>query len=198
MKNTRYCIGFIVICSILSSCVSNTKESSIDRISVPEIEFNTVDVNGLYAMKIPKFMTVTTTLQEGASLQYNNPFKGKYVTILDENKSELRTLMKTDGVMDASQSNLENYVDMRLVILKDSGISISSQTIPRKKKINGLEAYSIVVEGTSPEISERVAYFFTFLEGEKHFYTIKSWTLLDRKVAYAYEVEEMINSFKEF
>lgn len=143
-------------------------------------------------------MTMTTILQEGASLQYSNPFKEKYVTVLNENKVEMVALMKSDRVLDASKSNLENYVDMRLEFLADSGISISGRTIPNKKKINGLDAYSTVVEVSSAEISEGIAYFFTCIEGERHFYTIKSWTLSDRKDAYADEVEEMINSFKEF
>ena len=163
----------------------------------PKVNFKKVNIEDLYSMKIPDFMTVTTQLQEDASLQYSNPFKGKYVTVLDEKREDVKQFMNDFGLYDNAKSMLENYVDTRLSYLKESGISIFEETELESVMINGRKAYSVQINGTIPEVPDDIAYFFTYIEGKDHFYMITSWTLLARKSAYIDEVDEMVNSFKE-
>lgn len=199
MKKIIYILGLLALPLSFTSCFSTSGEGSFGELiaTKAEVKYNVVKINDLYSMKIPDFMTVTTQLQEDASLQYNNPFKEKYVTVLDEDREEIKTFMDDYGVYDESKSMLENYVDTRLSYLKESGISILKETDLKSEMINGRKAYSIEIDGSVPEISEDIAYFFTYVEGKDHFYMISSWTLLSRKDAYTEEVEEMAHSFKE-
>lgn len=197
MKNSINLLSLIWFCLILSSCNSPTEEGAIDKENAKsKIEYNVVEIEGLYSIKIPKFMTVTASLQHRASLQYNNPFKEKYITVLDEKKDEITSSMHDDGSFYAAKSKLENFVELRLGVFAESGISISDQTELKSKKIDGCQAYSTTVEGSFPN-REGVVYYFTFIEGDEKFYELKSWTLVERKDAYVEEVATMVNSFRE-
>ncbi|PIE87387.1 MAG: hypothetical protein CSA03_00485 [Bacteroidetes bacterium] len=199
MKKIIYTLGLLTLPFAFTACFSTSGESSLDKIiaSKPSVKYNVIKINDLYSMKVPDFMTVTKELQEDASLQYNNPFKEKYVTVLEEERDEIKTFMNDYGVYDDSKTMLENYVDTRLSYLKESGISVIEETDLKSEMINGRKAYSIEVDASVPGIPEDIAYFFTYIEGQDHFYMISAWTLLSRKDAYSEEVEEMTHSFKE-
>ena len=201
MKKIIYIFGFLTITLTLNSCFSSSSgESTLDKLDAlvaPSVEYDIVKIEDLYSMKVPKFMTVTNQLQEDASLQYNNPFKEKYVTVLGEEREEIMAFMQDYGVYDDSKSKLENYVDTRLGYLTESGISVINQTDLKSETINGRKAYSTAIDATVPDISEDISYFFTYVEGKDHFYMISSWTLLNRKDDYIDEVKEMTSSFKE-
>lgn len=197
MKKIIYSCGIVLLALSFNSCLSSGSKDAIAELATPKVEYNTVKIEGLYSMQVPAFMTVTTELQEDASLQYNNPFKEKYITVLDETKEEIMAFMSDYGVYDESKSELENYVDTRLSYLTESGIMIKNQTKLKSTTINGRKAYSTVIDASVPGISEDIAYFFTYIQGKGNFYMISAWTLLDRKSDYEEEVETMINSFKE-
>ncbi|MFK7785848.1 MAG: hypothetical protein AB8B56_12065 [Crocinitomicaceae bacterium] len=200
MKKIIYAFSILTISVAMTSCFSGTADdtrSSLEELIKPSVEYVVVDIEGLYSMKVPKFMTVTDQLQEDASLQYNNPFKEKYVTVLDEEEGEITDFMTDYGVYDDSKSKLENYVDTRLSYLKESGVSIINQTDLKSEMINGRKAYSTVIDGTVPGIPEDITYYFTYVEGKEHYYMISAWTLLSRKDEYTEEVKEMASSFKE-
>ncbi len=200
MKKNSFIFSFLILNLILSSCFSTSREDTfnkIDKLVAPSVKYNLVKIDNLYSMKVPAFMTVTTKLQEDASLQYNNPFKEKYVTVLGENTDEILAFMENYGVYDVSKSRLDNYVTTRLSYLAESGITITSQTKIKSKMINGRKAFSTVIDASVPGIDEDITYFFTYIEGKEHYYMISSWTLFDRKDAYAEEVETMTTSFKE-
>lgn len=201
MKKVIYVFSILTISTALTSCFSSTTadetRSSLEELIKPSVEYDVVEIEGLYSMKVPKFMTVTTQLQEDASLQYNNPFKEKYVTVLDEENEEIMAFMTDYGVYDDSKSKLENYVDTRLSYLTESGISIIKQTDLKSEMINGRKAVSTMIDASVPDIAEDITYYFTYVEGKEHYYMISAWTLLDRKDSYTEEVKEMTSSFKE-
>ena len=203
MKKIIYVFSIAAISVSMTSCFSGSSDdtrSSLEELiesAKPSVEYDVVEIEGLYSMKVPKFMTVTTQLQEDASLQYNNPFKEKYVTVLDEKEEEIMDFMTDYGVYDESKSKLENYVDTRLSYLKESGVSIINQTDMKSEMINGRKAFSTVIDGTVPGIPEDITYYFTYVEGKEHYYMISAWTLMSRKDDYTEEVKEMAASFKE-
>lgn len=197
MKKIIYIFGLLTLSLTLNSCFSTSGESTLDKLVGPSVEYDVVKIEDLYSMKIPTFMTVTDQLQEDASLQYNNPFKGKYITVLDEEREEILSFMKDYGVYDESKSQLENYVDTRLNYLAESGIEVSNQTELKSEMINGRKAYSTVIDANVPDVAQDITYFFTYLEGKDHFYMISSWTLFNRKDSYTEEVGTMVKSFKE-
>ena len=197
MKKAIYICSLLALSLTLNSCFSTSGESTLDKLIAPTVKYDVVKIQDLYSMRIPTFMTVTTQLQEDASLQYNNPFKEKYIIVLNEEREETMSFMNDYGVYDESKSQLENYVDMRLGYLIESGISVTNQTELKSKMINGRKAYSTVIDANVPDIDQDITYFFTYLEGKDHFYMISSWTLYDRKDGYKEEVETMVKSFKE-
>lgn len=199
MKKISY-FSFILLFSLsVSACFSTSGENSLDELLAPSInvDFDVVKVENLYSMEVPDFMTVTDKLQDGASLQYDNPFKEKYVTVLHEEKSDVMAFMKDYDVYDDKKSALENYADTRLKYLKESGITIIDQSGLTSEKINGSSAYSINVDAKAPGMSDDTAQFFTYVEGKDHFYTISAWTILSRKEGYVDEVAKMTRSFQE-
>ncbi len=200
MKKNSHIFSFLLLSLMLNSCFSTSGEDAFDKIDklvAPLVKYDVVKIEDLYSMKVPDFMTVTTKLQEDASLQYNNPFKEKYVTVLAENTAEVIAFMEGYGVYDVSKSKLDNYVSTRLNYLAESGITIKNQTKIKSKMINGRKAFSTVIDASVPGVAEDITYFFTYIEGKEHCYMISSWTLFDRKNAYTEEVETMTTSFKE-
>ena len=200
MKKVIYIFSIITISTALTSCFSGTADdtrSSLEELIKPTVEYDAVEIDGLYSMKIPQFMTVTNQLQEDASLQYNNIFKEKYVIVLDEDSEEITQFMMDSGVYDESKSKLENYADTRLNFFMESGISVISKTDLKSEMINGRKAYSIKIDASVPDIAEDIAYYYTYVEGKEHYYMIMSWTILDRKGSYTDEVKKMVSSFKE-
>lgn len=200
MKKITYIFCVLLMSVALTSCYSGAEDdtrSSIEELIKPEVEYNVVEIDELYSMKVPKFMTVTTQLQDDASLQYNNPFKEKYVTVMDEREDEVMIFMTDYGVYDDTKSQLENYVNTRMNYFKESGVSIISQTDLKKEMINGRKAYSVTFDASIPDITENITYYFTYVEGKEYYYMITAWTRMDRKDSYTDEVKEMIKSFKE-
>lgn len=199
MKKVIYIFGFLVLGLSLNSCFS-TSDDEMDGViapAPPPVKYNVVKIEGLYSMKVPSFMTVTDQLQEDASLQYVNPFKEKYVLVLDEKIVDIMAFMEDYGIYDESKSKLDNYVTTRLSYFTEIGNTIISQTALKSEMINGRKAISTVVDIETPSIDENVTYYFTYIEGKDHYYMISSWTLFDRKDAFTEEVEAMTGSFKE-
>ncbi len=202
MKKITLVLGLLLTGLTLNSCFSSNGDakSLLDDLKEEmkeEVKYDVKKINGLYAIKIPDFMTETTTLQPDASLQFNNPFKEKYITVLDETKEDVEAFQSDYGVGDDSKTALENYADMRLQYLTESGITVKDQTKLKSSMINGRKALSTQIDATVPGIVEDITYYFTYVEGTDHFYMISAWTLLSRKAEYTDEVKVMSESFKE-
>ena len=200
MRKITLAFGLLLTGLTLNSCFSSTGDSKslLDEIKQElEVKYDVKKVNGLYSIEIPDFMTETTTLQPDASLQYNNPFKEKYITVLDETKEDVEAFISDYGVGDDTKSALENYSSMRLQYLAESGITVKNQTKLKSSMINGRKALSTTIDATVPGIVEDITYYFTYLEGTDHFYMISSWTLFSLKDTYTDEVKAMSESFKE-
>ena len=200
MRKITLAFGLLLTGLTLNSCFSSSGDSKslLDEIKQElEVKYDVKKVNGLYSIEIPDFMTETTTLQPDASLQYNNPIKEKYITVLDETKEDVEAFISDYGVGDDTKSALENYSSMRLQYLAESGITVKNQTKLKSSMINGRKALSTTIDATVPGIVEDITYYFTYLEGTDHFYMISSWTLFSLKDTYTDEVKAMSESFKE-
>ncbi len=200
MRKITIAFGLLLAGLTLNSCFSSSDDakSLLDEIKQEmEVKYDVKKVNGLYSIEIPDFMTETTTLQPDASLQYNNPFKEKYITVLDETKEDVEAFSSDYGVGDETKSALENYSSMRLQYLTESGITVKSQSKLKSSMINGRKALSTTIDATVPGITEDITYYFTYIEGADHFYMISAWTLLSRKDDFTEEVKVIADSFKE-
>jgi hypothetical protein len=200
MRKITLAFGLLLTGLALNSCSSSTGDakSLLEELAEEvKVKYIVKKVNGLYSVDIPDFMTETTTLQPDASLQYNNPFKEKYITVLDETKEDVEAFISDYGVGDDTKSALENYSSMRLQYLAESGITVKNQTKLKSSMINGRKALSTTIDATVPGIVEDITYYFTYIEGSDHFYMISAWTLFSLKDTYSEEVKVMSDSFKE-
>ncbi|WP_026704698.1 hypothetical protein [Flavobacterium soli] len=148
-------------------------------------EYQTIKIKNKYSVELPDFLSEVTTLNEGASLQYQNPLREFYVIVLEEPKSEFP---------DQKSVNLETYK----AILRD-GLQ-SNLTNPkfyqdRDTVINGLKAKLFSLSDTSDNIA--IYYQFAYLESKNNFYQVLTWTLENRKEQFSKDMTKIIASFKE-
>src|SRR5688572_26412269 len=111
MKHTFTKISICALSVILSSCVLNLFK---DEKKEAKTELETVTVEGNYSMGVPKFMTQAKSLNDEASLQYQNIFKETYVIVIDENKQEFIDAYQELESYDSSTSVIANYADTQV------------------------------------------------------------------------------------
>ncbi|MDN5203688.1 hypothetical protein QQ008_20025 [Fulvivirgaceae bacterium BMA10] len=193
MKNTPKLILIICIGQLLVSCFdfNNNKDEnlSIDKDFVP------IKINNEYGIKIPSYMKKTNDLNDEASLQFQNVFKEAYIVIIDESKKEFVDTFKEIGEYNDSISVAKNYRDIQLQFLHE-GIDISMQSEPKSKRIHGLDAELVEIDGRVDGIFYDISYFLTFIEGEEKVYMVMAWTLKKRKEKYKKTFEKAVGSFR--
>ena len=202
MKKKNIALFGIAATLLLSACSSNSSAidtenlfDAIDDLST-ETKVETVEVDGLYSMEIPDFMTSTTVLNDDASLQYNNLYKEKYVIVIDEDKQEFIDAFELIDGYDESISVVDNYANIQIESMTEAG-SIQDKSDVIKRPINGMNARQIAIDANVPGISEAISYWLGYVEGDKTMYTIMTWTLESRKDDYEAEANKIIRSLKE-
>lgn len=148
-------------------------------------EYQTIIIKNKYSVELPDFLSEVTTLNEGASLQYQNPLREFYVIVLDEPKSEFP---------DQESVNLETYK----ATLRDglqSNLTNPKFSRDRDTVINGLKAKLFSLSDTSDNIA--IYYQFAYIESKNNFYQILTWTLENRKDQFSKDMNKIIASFKE-
>jgi hypothetical protein len=79
----------LFVLALLTSCGLKFNEEK----SAAEVELQQI-TGGDYSLGIPTYMTKATTLNDEASLQFQNLFKETYVIVIDENKEKFVTVFK--------------------------------------------------------------------------------------------------------
>jgi hypothetical protein len=158
-------------------------------------DFNVVKIANEYQLSIPNYMTAAKSLNDNASLQYQNVFKETYVIVIDEDKQTLIDTFLGVNQYDTLLSVAENYRNIQTQLLQES-MTVNSQSKPVALKISTLDAQQMELAGSVEGVKQEIAYFLTFIEGKEKVYMIMSWTLMDRKDKYAKTFAEVSNSFK--
>lgn len=148
-------------------------------------EYQTVTIEHKYSIELPSFLSEVNNLNPEASLQYQNPLREFYVLVLDEAKADFPNLaaIDLDGYNNLLRNNLESSI----------GNPVFSPT--RDTLINGLKAKMFSLSGTTQGLD--IHYEFAYLESDKNFYQILTWTLLNRKDKFLPDMKKIIASFKE-
>lgn len=188
---------------LYSSCTAPPEDFDLDRyrdesVTTNEVtqETKEVEVNGLYAMDIPTGLNSTTTLNDDASLQYNNLYKEKYIIVIDENKKEFVDVFVDIGGYDESVSVVDNYANLQLGFL-DESVTLSAESPLKSMKINGMDARVKAIDGSILGVAEEISYWLGYVEGENTMYTIMTWTLKSKKSSFEKEANAMIQSLRE-
>jgi hypothetical protein len=203
MRKNLFIIGTLSLGAILTACSSSVSEGEgfLDGIKdqiekADETNYETIKVNGQYSMGVPDFMTSSTSLNDDASLQYNNLYKEKYVIVIDEDKQEFIDVFKELGEYDDKKSVIDNYAEQQYKFMSD-GSTIKYETKMNKMKVNGMNARGKNFDADVVGVPATVSYFFGFVEGEENLYMIMAWTLESKKDSFKVETQEMIKSLKE-
>ena len=162
-----------------------------------KIDLETVNINNEYSMGIPKFMSEAKSLNDEASLQYQNIFQEAYVIVIDESKDEYIESYKNLDAYDTTQSVIANYTDTQIQSIT-SRLEVIEKSEVKTFRINGLNASSIEIDGKVENVDVPITYFLNFVEGREKLYFIMAWTLQKKKDTHRSTFEEMVKSFRVF
>ncbi len=161
------------------------KKAELQRISGPG-----------YSMGVPTYMSKATSLNEEASLQFQNIFKEAYVIVIDEDKQQFIKTFKELSSYDTTLSVIDNYGSVQLQSVSSRSEVISKEEL-KNLTINGMNAAATELDAKVEGVSVPISYFLTFVEGKKKLYFIMGWTLQNKKEAYRADYLQMRKSFKE-
>jgi hypothetical protein len=191
MKPNFSFLSTLALCSALSACsFLNTKN---EKAAVTDL--SPVTINSEYSMGIPSFMTKTTSLNDDASLQFQNIFKEAYVIVIDESKEGFVDALVDADSYDSSRSVIENYADTQ-VQLTTSNMNVITKKDVIPSTINGLNAASAEIDATVEGVKQPISYFLTFVEGKEKLYMIMAWTLQTKKETHRNTFEVMAKTFQ--
>jgi hypothetical protein len=180
-----------LICLSLSSCLPSQKNEKDGG----KIKLDTVAVNAEYSMGVATDMIKTTTLNEAASLQYQNIFKETYIIVIDEDKKEFIEAYEDLDNYDSTRSVISNYADTQ-VQLTTSHLDVINKKEISSLKINGLDATTTEIDANVEGVNSPITYFLTFVEGKEKLYMIMAWTFQEKKNDHRAAFMQMAKSFK--
>lgn len=146
-----------------------------------------ITVSDIYQIEVPGDMsTMTTNINEEASLQYANLSKEKYLMIIHEDKYDF---METLEIV--NQSNImQEFTNIMVQHYEESFNSVANAY---DITFNGLLAKKIEITGTLEGIP--LVWHTVLIEGEEYLYQICFWTLKSREDKH---MQQLFNSAKTF
>ncbi len=153
-----------------------------------------VKVKNQYAIDLPDFLSVSTDLNENASLQYKNILKEFYIIIIDESKDEMQKALDNNALQGLYENNLDGYSKLILDNF-ESNVEVSYQSEKRDTTIHNLKAKLVEYDAISNKVD---AYFkYALVEGKSHYYQVLLWTLKDKKNEHSSDMSKIIGTFRE-
>jgi hypothetical protein len=204
MKNLTTLLLLFVAASLLVSC-GNMKKKIEDSVNeaIEEVAkdleesfttFSTVEINDLYALDVPGFLVETNSLNDEASLQYENTTEEFYVIVIDENKDAFLEAINFDLTED--EVFLEEEVLDPYAYLQFTTFATDEEYDGYKDvEINGLNAKQLEIYNDFD--SYKVYYKMACIEGEDNLYFVVIWTLADFEDEHEENMQKIIDSFKE-
>lgn len=172
-------IYLLLAVSLLTSCKKETQ---------------TVDIEGRYTIELPVTLTKTNSINEEASLQYQDNFNDLYTIVIDEPKATFTKALKQNALENRYENNLEGYSKLITDGL-DSSLSIKEFPDFEETTINGLKTRLLSFEGVSA--GNKVYWKLAFIEGSNTYYQVMVWTAADKRKKSEKEMAAIIHSFKE-
>lgn len=176
----RY-ISLITLILFISSCEGDLKMKN-------------VVIENRYAIDVLSNMTVSTELNEDASLQYQNIFNELYIIVIDESKESIDNAIKKNGLEDIYSLDLEGYAKLILDDYEDNEDVGQIQNL-KDTTINGLEAKLYQFDAKIEKYD--VFYKIAMIKGVSRYYQVLTWTLKENETNFKNKMTNMILSFKE-
>lgn len=176
----------------LSSCNFGEKTEDLDI----EKDFQTVEINGDYKVKLPKFMNESNDLNDEASLQYASTDQKLYAIVIDEPYSDINDAYK---MMTGEDKDVEfgEFVDLYMSIYEeDPSIRIEDKSEIETSRVNGAKCKMLTVGSYIDPLKFKIYYQFAFYEGKEKYYTLMIWTMDKEKEKHLKTIDQIVNSFE--
>ena len=85
MKTKAFYFLILLTTVALTACTPNKKAEEKSE----SVALTPVSINDQYSMSVPEYMSKASSLNEGASLQYQNLFKEAYVIVMMKKKKSM-------------------------------------------------------------------------------------------------------------
>ena len=167
---------------------------NLDNVTLDDLSIKTV--GDQYSISIPEDLTVTTSLNDAASLQYNNIYSEKYIIVIDEDKQSFIDILKSLDAFGSSKELIDEYADIQISSFGEN-LTISNQSKVIKTNINGMDARLFAFDATIEGVAEPISYWTGYYVGKDNLYTIMAWTLKSLKNDYEKEANLILKSLKE-
>ena len=154
------------------------------------------EVNETYAIQIPSDLTMTNSLDDDASLQYNNLYSEKYIIVIDEDKALFEDAMNEADLYDDDMSLIGNFAEIQLSSFSE-GVTIISQSNVVITKVNGLDAHLYAFDARIAGIDFDISYWVGYILGSERLYSVMAWTLESLKDSYESEANAILKSLEE-
>ena len=168
---------------ILSACSSD---------STPTVEVNyegePVELKRVFAedsscsIGVLPDMKSTASLNDQACVQYSDLFRSHFLTVECLPKKGTNFT----GIQDAAEQNFRKFAESRSLTKTSDWIELSVDSMSVMARAIDLKAYG------SPK---PMSYWFAYVDGKESIYSIKLWTLQERKEHFENEANQIIRSF---
>lgn len=189
-------ILFFTACNSSKSEDKGFLEALKELEKIAEPKYNSIKIADQYSMDIEDGLLSTTSLNDDASLQYNNLFAEKYIIVIDEPKQEFIDVYTEAGGYDKNKTAVENYSNVQLGSLEEN-VTVSSKSSLKDMTINGMKAKIVEVDAEVTGIAEPISYFLAYVEGKETLYTVMAWTLKSKRADFEKQAMHMLKSLKE-
>ncbi len=190
----RIIFSLLIAILAVSSCENFQSSEEINTELSLEEDFELVNINDDYEIMVPSYMKVAKTLNDEASLQYQNIFKQNFLVVLDEPSDEFVSVFEELGEYDHDISMIENYMHIQTGYMKEE-LTLSQEYEPVTLKINGLDAISIEFDAFIEDYPDEIFYHLTYIDGGKNIYMIMSWTTMEQKEPLKNTFEQIASTF---
>ena len=197
---------FIGIALIFMGCSSSSSSEDLNdsltefmeeaKAEMDEISVVRKEVNEMYSIEIPSDLTMTTSLNDDASLQYNNVYSEKYVIVIDEDKAFFEDALHEADLYNDDLSMAGNFAEIQLSSFSE-GVTITNQSDVVKTKVNGLDAHLYAFDARVDGIDFDISYWVGYIVGKERLYTVMAWTLKSEKSSYEREANAILKSLEE-
>jgi hypothetical protein len=158
-----------------------------------EVKYEEARLEGVCTVSIPGFLKKVEGLVDGASLEFQNPYREFYVAIINEPKEDALPAIASYAVEDSPvASALDGYT--KLVVRNFESAATRSKVEVSDAEVNGLKAQMANMTGN---VDVDVFFLTGVIEGKQHFHQIITWTLARRKGKHKPIMEAIIRSFRE-
>jgi hypothetical protein len=175
---------------LLNSCLPGSKKEA-EKVDLDEVSTEK------FTLRVPTYMSKASNLHEEATLQYQNIIKGLYCIVIEEEISEVDTMLVQNDLLNEYPIGLEGYAklvrDQFIENVGDGGVL--GGTPLAALKLSGSEGLHFeadaAVDGTD------IHYHYGIVKGKSTYYQVLAWTILSKKEKHKESIMSILKSFKE-